>query len=81
MSDRERERERGLTNWWHCRLQQEAQEHEMEERIMGAAREKEARDKQLEQEELLAKVCVTQQNACKHQLHNISRDVNLCQGK
>ena len=41
------------------RLQQEAQEREMDERIFASAKEKKMRDVQIEQEEQLAKVCYT----------------------
>ena len=42
-----------------ARLQQEHQEREFERKILEAAKEKEMREKQLEQEERLAKVCLT----------------------
>ena len=42
-----------------ARLQQEHKEREFERKILEAAREKEMREKQVEQEERLAKVCLT----------------------
>ena len=42
-----------------ARLQQEHKEREFERKILEAAKEKEMREQQLEQEERLAKVCLT----------------------